>query len=181
MSNLSDLDSPWRKKLLPASFKGVEFHVEAAIEERGRRLVVHEFPKKNRPYAEDMGRRAFAYTVRGYVIAYGRDRKNDEGVVLDPRYVRDYTLLRDRLRDVLDEGGGGRLQLPSMAPVIVACDRYRLTEEQRLGGYCTFDMIFVEQGEAPGIPPQSSREALIARSQAMIDQVLANLAQGAAA
>jgi prophage DNA circulation protein len=175
MSNLADLDNPWRAKLLPASFKGVEFHVEAAIEERGRRLVVHEFPKKNRPYAEDMGRRAFGYSVRGYIIAYGRDREND------PRFVRDYTILRDRLRDVLDEGGGGRLQLPSMAPVIVACDRYRLTEEDRQGGYCTFDMQFVEQGEAPGIPPLSSREALIAQTQALIDRVLANLSAGTSA
>lgn len=169
MGSILDIRNPWRDKLLPASFRNAEFHVEAMSEDNGRRLVMHEFPKKNTPYAEDMGRRAYGYTVRGYIVAYMRDTPS-------PLYQRDYTLARDALRAALDQGGGGRLQLPSLPPVIVAVDRYRMTEEQRLGGYCTFDIQFAEQGEAPGVPPLSSREALLAQSARLVDQVLMNLA-----
>jgi prophage DNA circulation protein len=160
--------APWRDKLLPASFRNAEFHVEAMAPDGGRRLVVHEFPKKDRPYAEDMGRRAYGFTVRGYVIAY----PSNTGFTL---YQRDYTIARDALRDALDQGGGGRLQLPSVPSVIVACDRWRMTEEAQRGGYVSFDMVFVEQGEAPGVPPPSSRDELITMTSRMRAQVLANL------
>jgi prophage DNA circulation protein len=169
MGSILDIHNPWRDALLPASFKLAEFHVEAMSEDSGRRLVVHEFPKKELPYVEDMGKRTMSYTVRGYVIAYVRD--TDYSL-----YQRDYRIARDRLRDVLDEGGAGRLQLPSIASVIVACDRYRMTEEQRLGGYATFDMLFTEQG-ALETPPPSSRQTLMDRSRNLREQVLMNLSQ----
>jgi prophage DNA circulation protein len=170
MSSIRDIRNPWRDKLLPASFRGAEFHVEAMAPSGGRRLVVHEFPKKNVPYAEDMGRMAMSFMVRGYVIAYVRDTAY-------PLYQRDYTLARDRLLEALNEGGGGRLQLPSLPSVIVACDRYRLTEEDKAGGYASFDMQFVEQGEAPGVPPPSSRDTLLSQAAALNTQVLLNLSQ----
>jgi prophage DNA circulation protein len=166
--NILDLDNAWRHSLLPASYKGAEFHVEAMTAEGGRRLVMHEFPKKERPYAEDMGRRASGFTVRGYLINFMSDTEL-------PLYQKNFLPARDRLRAALDEGGAGRLQLPSLPAVMVACDRYRLLEETRLGGYCTFDMTFVEQGEAPAALPPSTRDLLIDQSQAMVSQVLTNL------
>ena len=60
--------SPWRARLLPAHFDGRMFHVEAGSQEGGRRIVTHEFPKKDLPYSEDMGRKATEYAVRGYLI-----------------------------------------------------------------------------------------------------------------
>ena len=154
--------------MLPASFRGAEFHVEAASEDGGRRLVPHEFPKKERGYVEDMGRRTGSYTIRAYIITYVRDTDY-------PLYQTDYRIARDRLCAVLDQGGPGRLQLPSRPSVIAACDRYRMTEETRLGGYVTFDMAFVDQG-VNDPPPPSARETLLDRSRAMRAQVLANLA-----
>jgi prophage DNA circulation protein len=167
--SIRDLRNPWRDALLPASYKGVEFHVEAASVVGGRRLIPHEFPKKERPYVEDMGRRARSYSVRGYVVSFVRDT----GLAL---YQRDYRVPRDLLIAMLDAGGAGRLQLPTQSPIIVACDRYQWTEEQRSGGYATFDMSFVEQGEAPAALPPSTREQVIGQSQELVSQVLANLA-----
>lgn len=163
-----DHHNPWRDALLPASYKNAEFHVEAMMPDGGRRLVVHEFPKKERPYAEDMGRRAYGFSIRAYCIAFGTDTRW-------PLYQRDYRISRDALGEALDEGGSGRLQLPSLPSIIVACDRYRLTEEARFGGYCTFDIQFVEQGEQPGAPPPSTRETLLERANAMRAQIVANL------
>ena len=44
--------SPWRARLLPAHFDGCMFHVEAGSQEGGRRIVTHEFPKKDLTYYE---------------------------------------------------------------------------------------------------------------------------------
>jgi prophage DNA circulation protein len=163
-----DLDSPWRNALLPASYKNCEFHVEAMTFDGGRRNVPHEFPKKDRPYVEDMGRRAFNATVRGYCISFPVN-------TVYPLYRKDYRVARDLLHDALQAGGPGRLQLPSLPAMIVAVDRYRLSEESRLGGYCTFDMTFVEQGEPPPPPAVASRQVLISQSGIMIQRVVANL------
>ena len=63
----------WRQYLKPAMFRNARFHVETGVRESGRRVVNHEFPKRDVPYAEDMGRRARELTVRGYIIVYPND------------------------------------------------------------------------------------------------------------
>ena len=150
---------------MPAHFSGRMFHVESGGRETGRSIVLHEFPKKDFPYAEDMGRRAVEFSVRGYCIQY----PSDTTVAL---YQRDYTVARDLLVERLEQGGAGQLQLPMQAPMIVACSRYRLTEEERAGGYCVFDMTFVEQGAQPFSPVTDSTEALIQKSNELRQTVL---------
>jgi prophage DNA circulation protein len=86
--------------------------------------------------------------------------------------MRDYTIARDQLVDRLEEGGAGQLQLPMMAPMMVACSRYRLTEEDRYGGYCVFDMSFVEQGASPFTPIVDPTEQLIQKSMELRQTVL---------
>jgi hypothetical protein len=49
--------------------------------------------------------------------------------------------------------------------------QYRWTEEEKLGGYCTFDMTFVEYGYPPQSPQPSSREQLIQYSQLLKDRI----------
>lgn len=167
MALITDNHLPFRDALMPASFRGAMFHVEAGGKESGRRIVLHEFPKKDPPYAEDMGRRAFAFTVRGYCITYVRDTQF-------PLYSKDYRRARDLLITELELEGPGVLQLPThVQPVAVVCQQYRITEEEKLGGYCVFDMQFVEYG----IPPQaigviSGRDGLIAKTQAMMKQMV---------
>jgi hypothetical protein len=86
--------------------------------------------------------------------------------------MRDYTIARNLLIERLEEGGAGQLQLPMMTPMIVVCSRYRLTEEDRAGGYCVFDMTFVEQGASPYTPIVDPTEQLIAESKKLRDTVL---------
>ena len=52
MEFITDNHLPFRDNLMPASFRGAMFHVEAGGKESGRRIVVHEFPKKEFPYAK---------------------------------------------------------------------------------------------------------------------------------
>jgi prophage DNA circulation protein len=163
MGSISDIHNPWRDDLVPASFDGNEFFVDVGGREGGRRLVVHQFPKKDDPYTEDMGRQATQFPVRGYCIQSSRQP--------------DYRPARDALQQRLDEGGPGDLQLPTMRPMKVACLRYRLTEEERLGGYAVFDMQFVEAGAAPFKPAASPQQQLLSKASAMQSRVLTNIAR----
>lgn len=137
---------------MPASFRGARFHVAAGSQESGRRVVVHEYPKKELPYAEDMGKRATEFNVRGYLIVYPTSQTSFGRQSKDLRLRNDYRPARNALIKELERVGPGTLQLPSLPAMMVACQRYRLTEEERFGGYCTFDMQFIEFGQRPFTP-----------------------------
>jgi prophage DNA circulation protein len=147
MGDITDIHSPWRDALLPASYRNAHFHVEAGSKENGRRIVTHEFPKKELPYSEDMGRRAKSFTVRAYCICFPTTF-NGTGLEL---YNIDYRVARDLLLGALETMGPGTLQLPTLPAENVVVTRYRLTEEERFGGYCVFDIEFAEFG----VPPQA--------------------------
>jgi prophage DNA circulation protein len=124
--------APWRLRLLPASFSGVPYHVEHQARSSGRRIVMHEYPKRNTPYAEDMGKHAIRYQVTGYLIGPS------------------YHLAKLALITVLENTTGGLLVDPYLVtPMMAVCERYSVTEVRERGGYCTFDMMFAEAGN-PG-------------------------------
>ncbi|QIG93804.1 MULTISPECIES: DNA circularization N-terminal domain-containing protein [unclassified Bradyrhizobium] len=170
MSNIFDLPALWRQSLMPASFNGARFHCEANGRESGRRIVQHQFPKKDLPYAEDMGRAAREFNVRGYCIVFPYDSG-------DSLYQRDYRQPRDQLVRQLEAEGPGTLQLPTQASQLVVCPRYRLTEEERFGGYCVIDMTFMEYGLDPQTfaPAAATATAIVQTSEALRSQVLRSL------
>jgi hypothetical protein len=191
MSTIRDIHNPWRDALLPAMFDGAPFHVEAGSQEGGRRIVVHEFPKRDAPYAEDMGRRATEFTVRGYCIQFMYDAAllppaSDSFAPTAPLFMRDYRISRDILQTRLDAGGEGVLQLPHMArsgsgaplTITVCCTRYRMTEEERFGGYAVSDMSFVEFGAPASVPLASTAMQLIQQSNGTLAWVTNNITFG---
>src|SRR5215467_7062810 len=111
-------NTKWRDDLLPASFHGAFFHVDTGTKESGRATVVHEFPKKDLPYPEDMGRRARLFNVRGYCIVYPTDvpAAQQNAALL---YQRDYRDARDALIAALETDGPALLQLPTIRPILV--------------------------------------------------------------
>jgi prophage DNA circulation protein len=168
MATIREIQIPWRGELRQASFRGAEFHVEVISQENGRRIVTHEFPKKEEPYSEDMGRQAFKFSVRGYCITYPISPR-DEGQNPSLLYRRDYRLARDALLIELEQEGPGVLVLPTLPAMMVVNTGYRVSEEQRLGGYCTFDMQFTELGQKPFAPQSNARDNLISQSQALMN------------
>jgi prophage DNA circulation protein len=166
VSTIWDVPTAWRDALMPASYNGARFHCEANSRESGRRIVQHQFPKKDLPYAEDMGRGAREFSIRGYCVVF----PYDSTVVL---YSRDYRRARDILIAQLEKEGPGVLQLPTQPAQQVVCLRYRMTEEQRFGGFCVFDMTFTEYGRDPQLyaPTASTISAIVQRSEALRQQV----------
>jgi prophage DNA circulation protein len=166
----------WRKKWMPAMFRNCRFHVDSAVRESGRRVVPHEFPKRELPYAEDMGRRQREFTVRGYIIVYPREGENE-------LQKKNYIPARDKLIEALETEGPAILQLPLLGMLEVACTRYRVTEENRTGGYCVFDMSFTEYGKAPATGERDSPAgvyyAVTQLNAAAVEQIRETLRQNA--
>lgn len=139
MSQISDIRNPWRDILLgePASFRRIIFHVETGGRSSGRRTVPHEYPKRNLPYSEDMGRHARRFQISGYLIYRPSN----------PLY--EYTSQRQFLYEALEEDDAGTLVHPVYAPggMLVMCERYSMIESRERGGYTQFEMQFVEAGQ----------------------------------
>jgi hypothetical protein len=165
-------NTAWRDTLVPATFNGAPFHCEQHSFESGRRIVEHEFPKRDLPYCEDMGHRAITWEVRGYVIAFPT---NIEGQLL---YQRDYRNARDALMRELDKGGPFALQVQTLPSLIVYCERYRVTEQEKIGGYAVFDMHFREAGAYPWVLADT-RTSTLNRSSELKEQILQMLADAA--
>jgi prophage DNA circulation protein len=168
LASIREISVPYRDDWMPAQFDNRLFHVDNNSYESGRRIVTHQFPKKDTPYSEDMGRNATEFSVRGYCITFMRETGS-------PLYSRDYRIARDALQLRLDTGGAGVLQLPTRPPMLVVCSRYRLSEDEKVGGFCEFDMQFVEWGAPPFKEMVDSGAALLANSKSMKEQVLAQL------
>lgn len=61
---------PWRDSLRPAAFRGVPFLIDpgAVPVARGRRLHRHEYPGRDLPYAEDLGRKGRTISYSAFVV-----------------------------------------------------------------------------------------------------------------
>jgi hypothetical protein len=75
---------------------------------------------------------------------------------------------------VLADGQAGVVQMQTLPPINVWCQRFRFTEEDKLGGYCTVDMTFFEAGTETYVL-QDTRTALINTSTNLRDRVVTQL------
>ena len=119
----------WRQNLVPASFRGVGFQVsetEAPI--AGRRVAVHEYPGRDEPFVEDLGRVTKRWTIEAFVLG------------------DDYANARDRLIDACDMPDAGELVHPYLGSLQVACTACSLTERTREGRMARFSLQFTEAG-----------------------------------
>jgi prophage DNA circulation protein len=132
--NIKDIHNPWRDSMQVARFRGATFHVDTDARSGGRRNVLHVYPKRNEPYAEDMGRAPITFSIQAYLIG--------------PNYL----VLKDILISALEEDGPGTLQLPfpyAGQNIEVMAGPYTITESREKGGFCQCEMAFVEYGK-PG-------------------------------
>lgn len=91
------MSTGWKAKLRPASFRGIQFFVETSNYGSGRRGVTHEFPGRDVPYREDLGRKVRTYKTDAYLVG------------------TTYTTTRDQLISALEQYGSGKLIHPYYA------------------------------------------------------------------
>jgi len=112
------------------SFRGIEFLWSEADGDLGRRVTVHEYPGRDLPYVEDLGRRARSWSM--------------ELIVAGPAY----RAARDRLAEALEAPGPGVLIHPTHGELKVSVYEARGPREStREGGMARFAVIFILSGE----------------------------------
>lgn len=116
-------------KLMPASFRGVAFNVDDTDFGAGRRTQVHEYPQRDKPYAEDMGRATRDLNVSAFLVG------------------ADYVEQANDLLDALEQQGPGTLVHPWFGSMQVSLvDKARVSFDSGLG-LARVRMQFVEAGE----------------------------------
>lgn len=120
---------PWRLRVLPASFRGIGFGVsEHDSKIAGRRVHIHEYPRRDLPFTEDLGKRTDEFGIEGYVI----------GDL--------YSAHRDLLVAACDLPGPGELVHPTLGIRQVVCVQCDVTERASEGGMARFSFRFIDAG-----------------------------------
>lgn len=120
----------WREQLRPGKFRTAAFHIQGHDAAGGRRLALHEYPLRDDPYAEDLGRKAREFALECFVLG------------------ADYMAARDALLAELEKAGPGTLVHPYLGTRVVAVRDFRLRESTSEGGLARFSITFVEAGRA---------------------------------
>lgn len=118
----------WRDKLQPASFRGAPFQVDADEMGGGRRVQVHEYPQRDVPYAEDLGRAAREISVTAFVVG------------------DNFLTERDALLGALEQSGAGTLVHPWFGSLQVVAKDWRVRHDRQRLGVCEISLNFVEAG-----------------------------------
>jgi len=119
----------WRDQMQKGSFRGVSFRVLSQDTEGGRRVAKHEYPGRDDPWPEDMGRKGRTHSLELHIIG------------------ADYMSGRDAMLAALEKQGPAELTHPWLGKLNVQVETYRLRESTREGGMATFSVTFTEAGK----------------------------------
>ncbi|WP_260927354.1 DNA circularization N-terminal domain-containing protein [Novosphingobium sp. 9] len=119
----------------PASFRGVPFAVTGSDLQGGRRLAKHQYPGRDTPWNEDMGRAARSFRLRGFVL---------DGDILTAGGTIDAQ--RAALITAVEKAGEGTLIHPTLGSLTVKVDQYSIGEGLGANSYSEVEIIFAESG-----------------------------------
>jgi len=120
---------PFKDDLRQGSFRGVQFFIDTSQRSLGRRASLHEFPKRETPFTEDLGRIADVFEVEGHLIG------------------DDYFSARKRLERAVNKEGPGELIHPYYGSRQVQCGPVTFTESNVEGAILKFTATFYEKGD----------------------------------
>jgi len=128
----------WFDQLQQASFRGVPFGVLGSEGRFGRRVVPHQYPNRDTPYIEDLGRSTRRITLTGFLIenslVYGGG---------------DAFSQRDAMVAAAETAGPGTLVHPTLGQLQVSIPDGGLSVIERWdhGRYFEIGFTFLESGE----------------------------------
>lgn len=139
----------WRDRYQQGSFRGVRFLSVRHDLDFGRRGPAHQYPDRDTPYFEDLGRKGKGWSLSVFVIG--------------PDYMDD----RDALIAAFDQAGAGTLVHPWLGTFDAQVTDARLSESTDEGGMARFDVQFVEPGIAvtANVVADTSSAAIAAADQ----------------
>lgn len=172
--------APWFAQLQRASFRGVPFAVLTGEARFGRRVAVHEYPYRDIPWVEDLGRSTRRINMAGFLVEnssiYGG------GAVLNQRA---------RMVDAAELAGPAILVHPTLGRLTVSLAEggFQCVERWDAGRYFEISFTFIESGQKlfPSITVSTGNAILAAAAAAdvaakgdFVSSALGALKQGAA-
>lgn len=118
-----------QKQLRPGSFRGVPFETRQSTASFGRRVQVHEYPQRDTPFVEDLGRKAREINFTAFVIG------------------ADYIAKMQKLIEALEKPGSGALIHPWLGKINVtpkSVSKVTFSSKLRMA---SVELSFVESGE----------------------------------
>lgn len=150
------MDQTWRDQMLPASFRGISFLVPQASVPVGMKVQLHEFPQRDEPYAEQMGKQAQVHRLVCWIIG-------------DDCFER-----RDKFMEAVQTPGAGELVHPWLGRMQVKAGEAELTHDFKQGGMAAFAVTFY-----PDIPLKfptakvNTQQQVVKASDSLLDSALA--------
>ncbi len=117
------------EQLLPASFRGMPFEVTASSIRAGRRTVVHEYPQRDKPYVEDIGRATRQITLEAFVVG------------------DDYIVRAKKLLGAIEQPGAGTLVHPWLGEMRVTLSAVSELKFDNALGQASVTFTATEAGE----------------------------------
>lgn len=157
-------------QLQDASFRGVPFFVEDNGGRAGRRQAIHEYPFRDVPWSEDLGRSVRRFNVSGFVVG------------------DDVIAQLNRMLEAVEAAGDGELVHPLLGRVQVSLVDF--SWDSRKGRTIAYTFTFVRQGSRlfPGSTVDgenavggASATAAAKTAKSFKDKVAGAIANGAAA
>lgn len=149
------MDKTWRDAMLPASFRGISFLVPQASVPVGMKGPLHEFPQRDTPFFEQMGKQAQVHKLSAWVVG-------------DDCFER-----RDKLIEALQTPGAGELVHPWLGRLQVKAGECDMSHERTQGGMVVFDLTFY-----PDLPLKSpsakinTQQQVVKSSNSLLDASL---------
>lgn len=114
----------WRDQMLPASFRGISFLIPQASVPIGMKVQLHEFPQRDEPYAEQLGKQSQVHRLVCWIIG------------------EDCFERRDKFMEALQTPGPGELVHPWLGRMQVKVGEGELSHDFKRGGMAEFAVTF---------------------------------------
>ncbi|POG01136.1 hypothetical protein BGP84_00535 [Pseudomonas putida] len=147
--------SEWRDLRREASFRGVPFWVDSDSVPVGRRTQLHEYPKRDQPMVEDMGRQTREYKFEGFIVG------------------SDFIAQRDNLLKALDTPGPGELIHPWFGRLSVTAGKCEISHSRNELGMVRFNLSFIDGMLTFPVQRVNTRRQLVAHVPSLLERIKA--------
>lgn len=146
----------WRDELLPASFRGISFLIPQATVPVGMKGQLHEFPQRDEPYFEQLGKQSQVHRLTIWIIG-------------DDCFER-----RDKFLEAIQTPGAGELVHPWLGRMQVKAGEAELTHDYQQGGMVSMLVTFYPDTPLKfPVARVNTQQQVVKASESMWDSALA--------
>lgn len=146
----------WRDELLPASFRGISFLIPQASVPVGMKGQLHEFPQRDEPYFEQLGKQSQVHRLTVWIIG-------------DDCFER-----RDKFLEAIQTPGTGELVHPWLGRMQVKAGEAELTHDYQQGGMVSMLVTFYPDTPLKfPVARVNTQQQVVKASESMWDSALA--------